>query len=140
MVYAHVKVNPAADICRSFAQLGFCETGADCSERHVFECPDYAKTSNCANKKCSLPHIDRAGSKQNSSSSQIAKFSPSKEPSIIPNDSSSDISSDDEDYEEIDSEDIDSDDLDEEIMVKAESVDGRNASYQQDYIQLSGYN
>ncbi|KAI5794073.1 hypothetical protein FPQ18DRAFT_329614 [Pyronema domesticum] len=38
--YAHVRVNPAAPVCRRFAMLGYCPKGSECAERHVRECPD----------------------------------------------------------------------------------------------------
>ncbi|KAF2674251.1 hypothetical protein BT63DRAFT_419551, partial [Microthyrium microscopicum] len=60
--YTHMTVRPDAPICVDFATLGYCEMGADCKDRHVFECPDYAATGSCPNgSKCRLPHIDRAG-------------------------------------------------------------------------------
>jgi hypothetical protein len=59
--YAHVKIDPTANVCRDLAILGYCEKGADCTDRHIIECPDYANTGNCSNKKCRLPHVDRAG-------------------------------------------------------------------------------
>lgn len=58
--YTHVKIDAAANVCRTFATVGYCEKGADCTERHVFECPDYANTGSCPNTKCHLPHVDRA--------------------------------------------------------------------------------
>ncbi|MCJ1312865.1 hypothetical protein MMC25_006541 [Agyrium rufum] len=41
--YAHVKTSPSA------------------LDKHVHECPDYSNTGLCKRKKCSLPHVDRAG-------------------------------------------------------------------------------
>jgi hypothetical protein len=59
--YAHVTANPHAPICTSFATLGYCEEGADCPNRHEYECPEYASKGSCSTAHCRLPHIDRAG-------------------------------------------------------------------------------
>lgn len=59
--YAHVNVSPNAPICPAFANVGYCEKGASCSQRHEFECPEYASKGSCGNSRCRLPHIDRAG-------------------------------------------------------------------------------
>jgi hypothetical protein len=59
--YAHVNVSPNAPICAAFANIGYCEKGASCLERHEFECPEYASKGACGNSRCRLPHIDRAG-------------------------------------------------------------------------------
>ncbi len=56
-----MRVNPAAPVCHAFATVGYCEKGASCTDRHIFECPEYANTGVCTNKKCRLPHVDRAG-------------------------------------------------------------------------------
>jgi hypothetical protein len=56
-----VKVSQNASVCPSFAKLGYCEAGAECPNRHVYECPDYAATGRCVNRGCRLDHIDRAG-------------------------------------------------------------------------------
>jgi hypothetical protein len=56
-----VKVSQNAPVCPSFAKLGYCEAGDQCSNRHVYECPDYAATGRCVNRGCRLDHIDRAG-------------------------------------------------------------------------------
>ncbi|KAM5453321.1 hypothetical protein McanCB49686_004905 [Microsporum canis] len=101
--------------------------GATCEERHVHECPDYANTGNCGNKKCSLPHVDRAG--------QIRKFTNQVDNSTEA-DSEEDISSDEEVYDEIDSDDIDSDDLEEPEEI-IQGVDGGDASQQLDFIGFS---
>ena len=59
--YAHVGLNPAALVCYDFATFGYCKKGAQCSDRHVHECPAYANTGVCHDKKCRLPHPDSAG-------------------------------------------------------------------------------
>jgi hypothetical protein len=55
-----VKVNPNAPICFQFASLGYCDTGAQCPNRHEYECPTYTAKGRCDDPKCRLPHIDRA--------------------------------------------------------------------------------
>lgn len=59
--YTHVKIDADAPVCRDLATVGWCERGATCTERHVFECPDYANTGSCPIPKCHLPHVDHAG-------------------------------------------------------------------------------
>lgn len=58
--YAHVKVSPGAPVCRAFGLYGYCEKGADCPDRHAFECPDFSNTGVCRTKRCKLPHRERA--------------------------------------------------------------------------------
>jgi hypothetical protein len=67
--YAHVKVSSSAPICPAFANLGYCEEGADCPNRHEFECPEYSSKGSCSNPRCRLPHIDRAGQLRQTSGS-----------------------------------------------------------------------
>jgi hypothetical protein len=55
--YAHVSPSPGTLICRPFAMLGYCDKGVGCDKRHIFECPDFAETGDCTNKKCKLQHI-----------------------------------------------------------------------------------
>ena len=131
--YAHIRVNPAAPVCRAFATLGYCEKGPECTERHVFECPDYANTGTCRNKKCRLLHVDRAGQlRRAATATATGQSTPSAE-----DDESSDPSSE-EDYDEIDSEDIDSDGLSDDDIYMA-GTDGpvdHALSQQHDFIQL----
>ena len=100
--YAHVRVNPAAPVCRDFAKLGYCGKGADCLDRHVSECPDYANKGTCRDTKCRLPHVDRAG--------QIRKLAASRAAESA-NDDSDDIVSEEEEL--MDSDDLDSDGVEE---------------------------
>ena len=87
--YAHVLVSPGnGDICRRFAINGYCEKGAQCGERHVFECPDYASTGTCSRKKCRLRHVDRAGQIRK----HVARAGPS--PATESKGTTSDVSSD----------------------------------------------
>lgn len=62
--YSHMKLAPDAKICRDFATTGYCDKGSSCTDRHVFECPDFEATGKCANaekKRCKLKHVFRAG-------------------------------------------------------------------------------
>lgn len=47
-------------MCRDFSLLGYCERGAECDHRHVFECPDFSERGECSRRGCKLPHIDTA--------------------------------------------------------------------------------
>ncbi|RAH65575.1 CCCH zinc finger protein [Aspergillus aculeatinus CBS 121060] len=127
--YAHVRVTPGAPVCRDFAILGYCEKGAECDQRHVHECPDYANTGVCHKKNCRLPHVDRAG--------QIRKNAATKTEGDD-DDEESDASSDDEEYDAIDSDDVDSDDLDgdEPELVAAAGDDIGDLARQQDFVPL----
>lgn len=115
-------------MCRNFAVLGYCEKGAECDERHVHECPDYANDGVCNKKRCRLPHVDRAG--------QIRKNTASRTDVMI-HAEESDASSEEEEYDEIDTDDVDSDDLDEDEqeLIAGESDTGE-VSRQQDFIRL----
>jgi hypothetical protein len=55
-----MDIAPNAKICRDFALLGYCDKGARCDKRHVFECPDFEATGKCPRKKCVLKHTIRA--------------------------------------------------------------------------------
>jgi hypothetical protein len=103
--YIHVKANPDAPVCYPFARLGYCEDGASCPNQHVFECPDYANLGRCSNKKCRLPHVDRADHLRklagiaNEPAQQVDSSSPSASNSDKDNrgDNSDDVESDLED-------------------------------------------
>jgi hypothetical protein len=129
--YAHVKTDPSADICRDYATFGYCEKGAACTERHENECPDYANTGSCPNKKCHLPHIDRAG--------QLRKIAGVQN---IPSQQAADKSSKSDGDKAEDKDDVDSDDLDEDISMlpSARSPSGATEmssfSQQQDFIHF----
>lgn len=126
--YAHVRVNPAAPVCRTFARLGYCDKGAECADRHVFECPDYANKGFCRNETCRLPHVDRAG--------QIRKSAAAESISASDAEKSPDLTSDEEDFDQIDSDDIDSDGLEDVFLRGAEGTRGHELSQQQDYVQF----
>ncbi|CCJ31194.1 unnamed protein product, partial [Pneumocystis jirovecii] len=63
-LYAHVRVNPSAPVCRAFAIDGYCEKGIECREKHLRECPDFSEKGTCLIKNCRLPHIERAARKR----------------------------------------------------------------------------
>lgn len=123
--YAHIRVTPGAPVCRAFATLGYCEKGAECGERHVHECPDYANTGVCNKKRCRLPHVDRAG--------QIRKKIAI--PVETQDENESDASSEEEENDQINSDDVDSDELDEEPEFIGGEDSGELAQ-QQDYVQF----
>ncbi|KAI9751641.1 MAG: hypothetical protein M1835_001194 [Candelina submexicana] len=132
--YPHVRVNPGASVCRAFASLGFCEKGAQCAERHVHECPNYANTGICHEKKCRLPHIDRAGQIRKTTANMTPKDD-KREASVTEEDESSDLSSEEEDHDESGS-DVDSDGMEEELMQGLENTDKEDLAQQQDYIRF----
>lgn len=123
--YAHVRVNPSAPVCKNFAVLGYCNDGADCSNRHAHECPDYANTGTCRKKICGLPHVDRAGQIRRHAAQPIDTGDTSTA-SRATEANQSDISSDEDNNAETDAEDVDSDDLADDLI---EGVDvlGREA-------------
>lgn len=122
--YAHIRVNPSSSICRAFSKLGYCEKGVECSDRHVFECPDYANKGTCRNEKCRLPHVDRAG--------QIRKATAAAAKDT--DDESPDPSSEDDDLGEVDENDIDSDGIEDLTMLDHGSSSGHELSQQQDFV------
>lgn len=116
--FAHIKVNPAAPICRPFATLGYCDKGAECTERHVRQCPDFDQKGVCTDKTCKLPHVERAARKrvvaaQAAAAAARAHGSSSNDDMGL----ESDVSSE-EDGEAIDSDDVDSDTLSEYEYVR----------------------
>lgn len=130
--YAHVRVNPSALVCRDFAVLGYCGKGANCAERHIHECPDYANTGFCRKSKCHLPHVDRAGQIRKHAANLTDPTSGSAD------DDDSDLVSDD-DYDEIDSDDVDSDGLDHESMFAGDDTRSQAShalSQQQDFVHF----
>lgn len=58
--YTHSKAEPGAAVCEAFGFLGYCDKGSECTERHVFECPDFSNTGSCKAKGCKLLHRERA--------------------------------------------------------------------------------
>ncbi|KAK6336319.1 hypothetical protein TWF696_001881 [Orbilia brochopaga] len=131
--YAHVRVSPSAPICRPFAKEGYCDKGADCPEKHAFECPDFDETGVCKDKTCKLPHIDHAGRRRAAAAAKAAKLA----------DEDSDVSSDEEEDDDEDDEQLSSDDVDsdyfsdsEVILQPSTSDDGHEVSQQADFIRF----
>ncbi|KNE73090.1 hypothetical protein AMAG_17245 [Allomyces macrogynus ATCC 38327] len=50
--FIHVKPAPGAPVCRDFLD-GYCPHGAQCTARHVWECP---QGTSCTNDKCRWQH------------------------------------------------------------------------------------
>lgn len=122
--YAHVKVPPGAPVCRSFGRYGYCEKGAECSDRHVYECPDFSNKGVCKTKGCKLLHRERASVLRKNNGATREKNSDEDE-------EMEDLSSDD-DGESIDSDDVDSDAVEEFIGEE----DGMDFEQQVDFIKF----
>ncbi|KAI5466101.1 hypothetical protein BGZ63DRAFT_400507 [Mariannaea sp. PMI_226] len=102
--YTHSRAPPSAPVCRAFGFNGYCEKGSDCTERHVFECPDFSNTGRCKVKGCRLPHRERASVLRN------------KTKNVEPME---DVSSEDE----ADSDDVDSDEVAEFLDADSDASD-----------------
>ncbi|KAI5450011.1 hypothetical protein NCC49_003773 [Naganishia albida] len=64
-LYPHVKVADNAPVCVAFSTEGWCDKGADCQERHAWECREYSEKGVCSRgAKCGLAHILKAKSVQ----------------------------------------------------------------------------
>ncbi|TLD23091.1 hypothetical protein PspLS_07383 [Pyricularia sp. CBS 133598] len=120
--YTHVQVTPGSLVCRDFGIYGYCNKGANCEDRHVFECPDFSNTGQCKIKGCKLTHRERA--------SVLRKAVASKDE----DDSEMEDVSSDEDDESVDSNDVDSDAVD-EFLGEDENPDDDFNDFKE-YIQL----
>ncbi|KAK0613037.1 zinc finger domain-containing protein [Bombardia bombarda] len=120
--YAHVKVTPAAPVCRAFGIYGYCEKGADCTDRHAFECPDFSNTGICKSKGCKLPHRERAS---------VLRKANARDTNSGGDAEMEDISSDDE---SIDGDDVDSDEVDE--FIGQDETENIEFKQQRDFIEL----
>ncbi|KAI1434704.1 hypothetical protein GGR50DRAFT_694919 [Xylaria sp. CBS 124048] len=100
--FVHAEHSPADPVCRTFGIYGYCEKGAQCPARHVFECPDFSNNGICKLKGCKRPHIERASMLR-----KATKRSSSGD--------ADDLSSEDEDV--VDSDDVDSDEVEEFIAL-----------------------
>lgn len=80
-------------MCAAFGFCGYCDKGADCTDRHVFECPDFSNTGLCKTRGCKLLHRERASVLRNQAKQR---------------DETQDVSSEDE---SVDSDDVDSDEV-----------------------------
>ena len=107
--YTHSKATPSAPVCYAFGFYGFCEKGAECAERHIFECPNFANTGRCDIKGCKLLHRERASVLRNRANPD--------------DDEMEDVSSDDE---PADSDDVDSDEVAEFIEADSDVSDDDN--------------
>ena len=122
--YAHVRVNPSAPVCRGFATLGYCDKGAECLDRHIHECPNYANTGVCQKPKCHLPHVDRAGQIRKHAANVVDDSANNKDDDVV---------SDQDD--EMNSDDMDSDGLEEIMGTDSwEEAASHAMSQQQDYV------
>jgi hypothetical protein len=107
--FTHSKAPAGAPVCRAFGFLGYCAHGADCRERHVFECPDFSNTGRCSNRACKLLHRERASVLRDQAKADYAM---------------DDVSSDDEPP---DSDDVDSDEVAEFIDADSDVSDTEDA-------------
>ncbi|CAK7225642.1 hypothetical protein SBRCBS47491_005960 [Sporothrix bragantina] len=124
--YTHSQVSSGAPVCRPFGLYGYCDRGADCTERHVFECPDFSNTGVCKIKGCKLPHRERA------SFMRRAIPNNGNNANSEPNSSDGDVSSDDE---SVNSDDVDSDEVDEFVGADGDDAD-HDFVTQKDYIEI----
>jgi hypothetical protein len=114
--YTHSRAAPGALVCEAFGFYGYCDKGAACSERHVYECPDFSNTGVCKTKGCKLLHRERASVLRN-----LAKADEAMD---------EDVSSDEE---PADSDDVDSDEVADFIEAESDDSDDEN---QKDFIRL----
>lgn len=113
--FTHSQALPSAPVCEAFGFNNYCDKGACCTERHVFECPNFSNAGVCKIRGCKLLHRERASVLRN-----LAKQENGDE----------DLSSDDE---SVDSDDIDSDEVAEFIEAESDDSDYDNAD---DFIPL----
>ncbi|KAJ6782313.1 hypothetical protein PWT90_08636 [Aphanocladium album] len=115
--YSHSAALPSAPVCEDFGYRGYCEKGAQCTERHVFECPAFSNTGICKTKGCKLLHRERASVLRN----QVRQEQ---------DDTMEDISSDEG---PVDSDDVDSDEVAEFLEADENDSDFENSK---DFIRL----
>ncbi|KAI1476369.1 hypothetical protein F4774DRAFT_393338 [Daldinia eschscholtzii] len=115
--YVHATHSPTDPVCRAFGIYGYCEKGAQCPDRHVFECPDFSNTGVCKLKGCKRLHIERASVLRKANNRASSE--------------ETDVSSDDDDAA-ADSDDIDSDEVEE--FVKNDGEEDLDFIQQKDYI------
>ena len=48
-------------VCRDFAVLGYCEASIECSEQHVYECPDLLRVVSARTSSANFPMSAHAG-------------------------------------------------------------------------------
>lgn len=115
--YSHSAAVPSAPVCEDFGYRGYCAKGAQCTERHVFECPAFSNTGMCKTKRCKLLHRERASVLRNQARQED-------------DDTMEDVSSDDE---LVDSDDVDSDEVAEFLEADEDDSDFEHGK---DYIAL----
>jgi hypothetical protein len=98
--YTHTFLTPGAPVCRSFGIYGYCEKGAACQERHVFECPDFSNTGVCKTKGCKLLHRERASKLRQADAKEKERESGEMD------DLSSGEETDDDDSNDVDSDEV----------------------------------
>lgn len=62
-----VYVHPSADvhltnesqICVDFSDFGWCQKGANCDQRHTWDCPEFLRKGKCDRRGCKLMHVVR---------------------------------------------------------------------------------
>lgn len=116
--YLHAQHSQSDPVCRAFGTYGYCDKGAQCPDRHVYECPDFSNTGVCKVKGCKRPHIERA--------SVLRRAGNRSSPEGM-----DDVSSDDDDFA-ADSDDIDSDGVEE--FIGKDDVEDLRFSAQSDFI------
>ncbi|KAL8988345.1 MAG: hypothetical protein Q9177_002565 [Variospora cf. flavescens] len=123
-------------LARKFGERsGFKSEGAECTNRHVHECPDYANTGTCRKKHCGLPHIDRAGQIRKHAA-QVAATNKTGNGIDATENAESDISSDEDDGVDTDGEDIDSDDLADDLIEGVDALGRQALAEQHDFVGL----
>lgn len=121
--YTHRSLSPDAQVCRDFGFYGYCDKGISCPDRHTYECPDFSNTGVCKNKRCKLPHRERAHVLRQAAA---AREQPAGDAD------GDDPSSDEDDGDSVGSDEVDSDEVDE--FVGAD--DSADFDLQQDFIGL----
>ncbi|KAK7988571.1 hypothetical protein PG989_008886 [Apiospora arundinis] len=119
--YLHVEHSQSDLVCRAFGFCGWCDKGASCAERHVFECPDFSNTGVCKTKGCKHLHRERASMLRKAGNKDNA----AQEGEM------SDLSSDDDDDDA--SNDLDSDEV-EEFIGKDDEAQDLDFAAQKDFI------
>ncbi|KAI1324035.1 hypothetical protein F5Y16DRAFT_325506 [Xylariaceae sp. FL0255] len=115
--YLHVEYPSSAPVCRAFGIYGYCDKGASCPDRHVFECPDFSNTGHCKIKGCKRLHIEKASIMRERNQRT----------------SSGDVSSDDSDG--VDSDDVDSDEVEE--FIGQDDNQNLDLAEQKDFIEFN---
>lgn len=55
--YSHADVARESDLCKDFAEKGWCDKGLECRERHVAGCWEFSKRGTCTTAGCKGPHV-----------------------------------------------------------------------------------